>query len=514
MSYARVLCVGLIGVAGHLVEVEADLSSGLPAVVLTGLPDTALNEARDRVRAAMVNSGQEWPNRRITVNLLPAALPKHGSGYDLAIAAALLAGAGELPVTPLDGVALLGELGLDGAVRPIRGVLPMVAAAAQAGITRVIVPLDNAREATVVPGVTVRAVDSLRRLVDFVRGYDTLLDPRPAPPVPPYSGPDLADVAGQPTARYALEIAAAGGHHVALLGPPGAGKTMLAERLPSILPELDDDAALEVTALQSIAGVLPPDGRLIRRPPFQAPHHSASLAALVGGGTGLGRPGALSLAHRGVLFLDEAPEISRSTLQALRQPLESGRVLLSRARGTTEYPARAQLVIAANPCPCASPAGDQLCTCSPVARRRYLGKLSGPLLDRIDMKINFLPLTAVQLMSDSSPAEGSSVIAVRVARARAAAAERWVADGWRVNADVPGPRLRRPPWRLPVRDTGVLHTALDRGSLSARGVDRILRLAWTICDLDGRDRPGAEDVGEAYQLRMGDLLQLPAKSRT
>jgi magnesium chelatase family protein len=504
VSYARVLCVGLVGVEGHLVEVEADLSPGLPAVVLTGLPDTALHEARDRVRAAVVNSGETWPNRRITVNLLPATVPKHGSAFDLAIACALLAGAGELPVAPLEGVVVLGELGLDGAVRPIRGVLPMVAAAVRAGIRRVIVPLGNAREATVVPGVTVRGVDSLHRLVAYVRGEDRLLEPPPGLPAHPAGGPDLADIAGQSLGRYALEVAAAGGHHLSLMGPPGAGKTMLAERLPSILPELDDASALEVTALQSIAGVLPPDGALVRRPPFQAPHHSASLAALVGGGSGLARPGAISLAHRGVLFLDEAPEFANATLQALRQPLESGRVQLARARGNTEYPARVQVVLAANPCPCANPAGDQLCSCTAIARRRYLAKLSGPLLDRIDIQIRIQPLSAAQLMTAAAPAESSAVVAERVARARAAAAARWSDSGWRVNAEVPGPQLRRPPWRLAAPDTAALRAGLDRGSLSARGFDRILRLAWSIADLDGRDRPTGSDVHEAAQLRMGE----------
>jgi magnesium chelatase family protein len=424
----------------------------------------------------------------------------------LAIACALLAGAGELPLAALDGVVVLGELGLDGAVRPIRGVLPMVVAAVQAGITRVVVPAGNAQEAAVVPGVTVRAVDCLHRLVAFVRGDGPLLDPPPASARPIVPGLDLADVAGQTMARRGMEVAAAGGHHIALIGPPGAGKTMLAERLPSILPDLDDASALEVTALHSIAGVLPPDGRLVRQPPFQAPHHSASLAALVGGGSGLARPGALSLAHRGVLFLDEAPEFGTRSLQALRQPLESGRVLLARARGSTEYPARVQVVIAANPCACANPAGDNHCECTPLERRRYIGRLSGPLMDRIDLKIVLTPLTAAELMTTSAPAESSAVVAERVAKARAAASARWSADGWRVNAEVPGPVLRRPPWRLPAADTANLRTSLDRGSLSARGFDRVVRTAWTISDLDGRDRPDAADVHEAAALRMGESL--------
>ena len=504
MSYAKVLCVGLVGVTDHLVEVEADISAGLPALVLSGLPDTALNEARDRVRAAIVNSGQRWPNRRITINLLPATLPKHGSSFDVAIAAALLGGSGELPLAPLDRVVILGELGLDGTVRPVRGVLPMVAAAARAGVTRAVVPVANAAEAAVIPGVRVRAVDTLHRLVAYVRDGAPLLDPPPGLPDPAEAAPDLAEVSGQALGRRALEIAAAGGHHLALLGPPGAGKTMLAERLPSILPKLDDETALEVTALHSIAGLLPSGGRLLRRPPFQAPHHTATVPSLVGGGSGLARPGAISLAHRGVLFLDEAAEFNKRALEALRQPLESGRVLLARANGSTEYPARVQLVLAANPCPCAKPAGDAHCECTPLARRRYLGRLSGPLLDRVDLQVNLNPLGAADLMADGLANESSGRVATRVAAARAAAGARWRTGGWKVNADVPGPVLRRPPWRLPTADTAGLRQRLDSGSLSARGFDRIIRVAWSIADLDGRDRPDAGDVGEAAQLRTGE----------
>ncbi|MFJ6197248.1 YifB family Mg chelatase-like AAA ATPase [Micromonospora sp. NPDC092111] len=505
MSYAKVLSVGLVGVTGHLVEVEADLSPGLPAVVISGLPDTALHEARDRVRAAVVNSGQRWPNRRITLNLLPATMPKYGSAFDLAIAVALLGAAGELPLLPMEQVVVLGELGLDGTVRPVRGVLPMVTAAAQAGLDRVVVPVGNAAEAAVIPGIRVRAVDTLHRLVAYVRDGTALLDPPVATSPGASPGPDLADVAGQGLGRRALEVAAAGGHHLALVGPPGAGKTMLAERLPSILPELDDDAALEVTALHSIAGTLPPDGRLLRRPPFQAPHHSATVPSLVGGGSGLARPGAVSLAHRGVLFLDEAAEFSKGALEALRQPLESGHIHLTRARGGTRYPARVQLVLAANPCPCARPAGDAHCDCTPLARRRYLGRLSGPLLDRIDLQVQVLPVRAAELMGVDADGEPSAVVAARVAAARTAAAARWAPVGHRLNAEVSGPLLRRPPWRLAATDTEELRGRLDRGSLSARGFDRIIRLAWTIADLDGRARPDREDVREAIGLRTGEV---------
>lgn len=500
------LCVGLVGVTGHVVQVEADLAPGLPTVAITGLPDTALHEARDRVRAAVVNSGRTWPNRRITINLLPATLPKYGSSFDLAIAAAVLGSAGELPLLPLERVVVLGELGLDGTVRPVRGVLPMVAAAARAGHDRVIVPVENAAEAAVIPGVRVRAVDTLHRLVTFVTEGSPLLEPPQGAPAAAPPVPDLADVAGQLLGRRALEVAAAGGHHLALLGPPGAGKTMLAERLPSVLPELDDDAAMEVTALHSIAGLIPPGGQLIRRPPFQAPHHTATVPALVGGGSGLARPGAVSLAHRGVLFLDEAPEFAKGALDALRQPLEHGRVRLARSRGAAEYPARVQLVLAANPCPCAKPSGDVTCECSPLTRRRYLGRLSGPLLDRIDVQVTVQPVRAAELTEVAGSGESSAAVASRVAAARAAAAARWSGLGRRINAELPGPVLRRPPWCLPAPDTRELRARLDAGSLSARGFDRVLRLAWTIADLDGRDRPDADDVREAIGLRTGEAL--------
>lgn len=507
MGYAKVRSAGLVGVRGHVVEVEADLANGLPLVALSGLPDSALNEARDRVRAAIVNSGWSWPNRRITVNLLPAALPKHGSGFDLAIACAVLAGDGELPLAGLRDAAVIGELGLDGSVRPVRGVLPMVVAAAREGVRRVVVPAANAAEAALIPGMDVRGTDTLHRLVSFILGRDRLLSPPEALPPTRPDAPDLSDVVGQPLGRRALEVAAAGSHHLAMVGPPGAGKTMLAQRLPSILPELEDEAALEVTALHSVAGALPAGSPLLRRPPFQAPHHSASVAALVGGGSGLPRPGALSLAHRGVLFLDEAPEFGPRALEALRQPLEEGVVSLRRALGQTEFPARIQLALAANPCPCAKPSGDLECECTPLARRRYLGRLSGPLLDRVDVHVRLEALGAATLLDNLTGSEPSGVVADRVARARAAAVARWAGTGgWRRNADVPGRVLRSPQWRLPRRVIDPVRHDLDTGGLSARGFDRVLRMAWTIADLDGRDRPVEGDVNEARELRRGEAV--------
>ncbi len=508
MPLARTRCVALTGVEGHLVEVEADLGFGMPSFALVGLPDASLAESRDRVRAAVVNSGQPWPSgRRITINLSPASLPKRGSSFDLAIAAAVLAAAERVPVNVFDTALLLGELGLDGRVRSVRGVLPAVAAAVAAGIHSVIVPFANAEEAALVPGVRVTGVHSLGELVALARGEDP---PPPAwadDPVPAGEQPgcrarlDLADVLGQSGARYVLEVAAAGGHHLLMLGPPGAGKTMLAERLPGLLPPLDLAAALEVTAVHSVAGMLPAGTPLVTEAPFQSPHHTASVVSIVGGGSSHVRPGAASLAHRGVLFLDEAPEFPPGALDALRQPLESGVITVSRLAAQVRFPARFQLVLAANPCPCGMAVGAAAdCSCSPTAKRRYLRRLSGPLLDRVDLQIHLLAATRAQLLADSYGTEDTETVAARVLVARERMRARLEGTPWRVNADVPGHALRR-DWPLPWAVVAEAERQLDLGSLTARGVDRVLRVSWTLADLAGRDRPTASDVQVALTYR-------------
>lgn len=505
MTLARTHSVCLLGVRGHLVEVVADLAAGLPRVSLIGLPDAALAEARDRVHAAVVNSGHDWPARRITLALSPADLRKHGSGFDVALAAVVLCGAGVVPQEPLEGVVLLGELGLDGSIRAVRGILPSILAAARAGIRRAIVPSVNAPEAALVPQVEVWGVPSLTDLVALLRGEPTKAVPGVPPSIPPHPPlSDLADVVGQAHGRRALEIAAAGGHHLYLSGPPGAGKTMLAERLPGILPPLTTEEALEVTAVHSVAGVLPIDAPLVCAPPFQAPHHTASVAALVGGGSGLPRPGAVSCAHRGVLFLDEAPELAPGALDALREPMERGEVTIARSGGAFQFPARFQLVLASNPCPCASPAGDQACTCPPMVRRRYLARLSGPLLDRVDLRVRLFPVTRAYLLAEVSEIESSAIVARRVADARSAAAERLRHTPWHTNAEIPGPVLRN-RWRLAVPVVRAATYALERGAISARGFDRVLRAAWTIADLAGRSAPTSGDVDEAVGFRLGEV---------
>ena len=516
MPLARTSSVALVGVTGHVVEVEVDIANGLVGMILVGLPDTALREARDRIRAAITNSGEKWPQRKITVGLSPASLPKRGSWFDLAIAVGVLGAAGTIPPSACDGVMFFGELGLDGRLRPVRGVLPAVVAAAEDGrFGTALVAEENAPEAALVPGIHVIAADSLIAVTDWLRGTPGLRSDPPAAefhadrdrsqsPAPAGApAPDLAEMLGQALARRAAEVSAAGGHHLSLLGPPGAGKTMLAERIPSILPGLDTEAALEVTAIHSVAGTLPAKVPLLTNPPFMAPHHTATKAAIVGGGSGVIRPGSASLAHHGVLFLDEAPEFARDVLDALRQPLEAGEVVVARSGVTTRFPARFTLVLAANPCPCARAAGAaDGCSCSPATRRRYLGRISGPLLDRVDVKIELEPVTRRELLNDRSFAESSRTVALRVAQARDRAARRLRDTPWHLNGEVPGSELRR-TWPPAPGAMAVVERSMERGQISARGVVKVVRVAWTLADLAGQPRPTRDECHAALGLWLG-----------
>jgi magnesium chelatase family protein len=510
MALARTWSVALTGVRGQVVEVEADLATGLPGLTIVGLPDAALSESRDRVRAAIQNSGEKWPQMRMTLGLSPATLPKHGSGFDMSMAAAILCAAGRVPASALNDLVLFGELGLDGQVRPIRGVLPAALAASVAGFRRVAVPRANAAEARLIADLEVWPVDSLCELLQALRAgrpsaegeVIDLAKVVAARDDEFMQGPDLADVLGQPTGRRAVEVAAAGSHHAFLLGDPGTGKTMLAARLPGLLPKLDYDAALEVTAVHSVAGVLPAECPLIMRPPFRDPHHTTSVAALVGGGSGMARPGQASLAHRGVLFLDEAPEFASGVLDALRQPLESGHVSIARSGGVAQFPARFLLVLAANPCGCATAGTPTSCTCTPLVRRRYLAKLSGPLLDRVDLQVRMDPVSRADLLADRGNVEPTHVVASRVLAARGLAARRLAGSPWRTNSEIPGRELRG-RWAPARSAMKAAERALDLGRLSARGLDRVLRVAWTLADLAEVSRPGADEIDEALYLRTG-----------
>ncbi|WP_109474742.1 YifB family Mg chelatase-like AAA ATPase [Ornithinimicrobium cavernae] len=509
MGLGRTHAVALSGVEGHLVEVEAHMAQGLPAMIMSGLPDAACSRAPNRIRAAVEDCGLTIPQRRWTINLTPAWLPKTGSGFDVSIAVAQLVAIEVLPPRVAESVVHIGELGLDGAVRPVTGVLPMVVAAAAAGIRTVVVPLANAAEAALVPDVRVHGVGSLRELIDLHLAVQAGTVPAAAVATPPSELaerlPDLRDVVGQPEARAALEVAAAGRHHMLMVGAPGAGKTMLAERLPGLLPALARSEALEVTAVHSVLGVLDSTRSLVARAPFVAPHHGASMAAVIGGGSSRVRPGAVSRAHRGVLFLDETPEFRRDVLDGLRQPLESGEVVIARADRQTRLPARFQLVAAANPCPCGLGVGKgERCECTPLARRTYFGKLSGPLLDRIDVRVSLLPVTRTALAGP--PGEPTLEVARRVRSARERQTERWAQTPWAVNAEVPGSLLRSDTWRLPGQVTASLERAMDRGELTLRGYDRCLRVAWTIADLAGAERPGPEHLGQALALRTSSEL--------
>ncbi|WP_018544768.1 YifB family Mg chelatase-like AAA ATPase [Streptomyces sp. LaPpAH-108] len=528
MGFARTCSVALVGVEGVVVEVQADLEPGVAAFALVGLPDKSLSESRDRVRAAVVNSGGEWPQKKLTVGLSPASVPKGGSGFDVAVACAILGAAERIDPRVLADIVMIGELGLDGRVRPVRGILPAVLAAAEAGYQQVVVPECAAAEAALVPGVSVLGVRTLRQLIavladEPVPDEEPDTEGRPDPLLAGLrmpgtgasaamhsagaaqqdQGHDLADVVGQTSARTALEVAAAGGHHLFLEGPPGAGKTMLAERLPAVLPRLSREASLEVTAVHSVAGLLPPGKPLVDVAPYCAPHHSATMQSLVGGGPGIARPGAVSLAHRGVLFLDEAPEFHSQTLDALRQPLESGHVVIARSAGVVRFPARFLMVLAANPCPCGRfSQRDSLCDCPPSAIRRYQSRLSGPLLDRVDLRVEVDPVTRAQLTGPGARGESTASVAERVRAARQRAVARLTGTPWQTNSEVPGRELRT---RFHA-EHGAMDEAergLERGVLTARGIDRVLRVAWTIADLAGHDRPTADDVRLALQLRTG-----------
>ncbi|MGV9891240.1 YifB family Mg chelatase-like AAA ATPase [Streptomyces sp. NPDC003395] len=528
MGFARTCSVALVGVEGVVVEVQADLEPGVAAFTLVGLPDKSLTESRDRVRAAVVNSGAEWPQKKLTVGLSPASVPKAGSGFDLAVACAVLGAAERIDPRVLADIVMIGELGLDGRVRPVRGILPAVLAAADAGYEQVVVPECAAAEASLVPGVSVLGVRSLRQLIAVLTD-EPVPEEEPDEPGRPDPllaglrvpgtgaatgmhstgaaqqdpGHDLADVVGQISARTAVEVAAAGGHHLFLEGPPGAGKTMLAERLPAVLPPLTREESLEVTAVHSVAGLLPPGKPLIDVPPYCAPHHSATMQSLVGGGPHIARPGAVSLAHRGVLFLDETPEFTSHALDALRQPLESGHVVIARSAGVVRFPAKFLMVLAANPCPCGRfSLKDSLCDCPPSAIRRYQSRISGPLLDRVDLRVEVDAVGRAELARRGPGGESTATVAARVRAARERAAARLAGTPWRTNSEVPGRELRT-RWHAAPGAMDEAERSLERGVLTARGLDRVLRVAWTVADLVGNDRPDAADVALALQLRTG-----------
>jgi magnesium chelatase family protein len=497
----------VVGVEACAVHVEVDVSFGLPAFTMVGLPDTGVRESRDRVRSAIRNSGFEFPPHRITVNLAPADVRKTGAAFDLPIALGILAASGVVERRQIVDCVLLGELSLDGSIHTTRGVLPIAAAARREGLSGILLPAGNASEAAIVWGLEIIAVSSLGdavRALNDPDGFRTNPPTLPALPDPPAlrraAAPDLADVRGQLFARRALEVAAAGGHNLLFVGPPGAGKTMMARRVSGILPPLSFDEALEVTAVHSVAGLLSPGAGLMTDRPFRAPHHTISNAALIGGGS-QPRPGEVSLAHHGVLFLDEMLEFSRGVLEVLRQPIEEGRVTVARAARTAVFPARFMLVGAMNPCPCGF-AGDpsRECRCAPPLVARYRDRLSGPLRDRLDLTVE-VPALPLDALSADAGGESSSTVRARVVAARARQAARHEGDGILTNAELTPPLMAK-YCATDQAALRVLHSAMTRLSLSARGYDRVRKVARTIADLAGDERLSAEHVAEALQFRM------------
>ena len=520
--WASTRTVSLQGAVGHVIEVQVDVTQGQIATNLVGRADASINEGRDRCRAAIENSEYHWPtSRRITILLSPADLPKRGPHFDLAIAVGVLAaGEVEFPAGALEGVVLIGELTLDGRLRCVPGVLPMVMSASARGINRVVVPEPQIREAALVPGVEAYGARSLRQVVALLRGEEV----PEAPPVEPPTGElllswrgearledvDLADVRGMVDARFALEVAAVGGHHMLLTGPKGAGKTTLAERLPTILPDLTPEESLELTAIHSLCGALPAATPVLTRPPFRAPHHSASRAGILGGGSGRVRPGEVSKAHLGVLFLDEFPLLPSDVVEALRQPLESGEITIARGDEDATYPAAGMLVLAANPCPCGEYhpyRRDNHCTCGEVKRRDYRRKLSGPIADRIDITRFVEPVMPHERSDPLAEPESSAAVLARVAEARRRQRARYDGTPWRLNAHVPGPFLRQ-SWPLSPSAAQRLDAEVYGGSLTHRGATRVHRVSWSVADLRGLDRPGPAELEVALRLRTATPLDL------